>query len=260
MQEGVKTIGELVVAGAKAAELLEAIGKSFNEVARLVALPVVPALCVAVAARRNDGFGTGGLDGGNQGIAVVALVGNDSLRRDGLDQGSALGDIGDLARRQNEANRITQRIDAGMDLRGQSTSRAADRLIATVFLGAPAACWWARTMVASMKTSSRSAPPYNVSATRCQTPYVSQRANRTYTECQLPHSLGKSRQGQPVRAMYSTASTNRRLSAARPPLSVGLPGSKYAIRSHCVSLNIRRSMFNVQISGCEHKSATVNRS
>jgi hypothetical protein len=49
------------------------------------------------------------------------------------------------------------------------------------------------------------------------------------------------------------------LSAARPPLSVGFPGSKSAIRDHWLSLNIRRSICNIQNSGCKHKSATVNR-
>ena len=83
--------------------------------------------------------------------------------------------------------------------------------------------------MASINSSSRSAWSCKASATRCQTPYSSQRAKRIYTECQLPSSLGKSRHGQPVRARYRTASTKRRLSGARPPLSVGLPGSRFSI-------------------------------
>ena len=63
----------------------------------------------------------------------------------------------------------------------------------------------------------------------------------------------------PVRAMKSTASTKRRLSAARPPLSVGLPGNKPAIRNHCLSFNISRFMSNIQIPEYKHNSATVNR-
>jgi hypothetical protein len=42
-------------------------------------------------------------------------------------------------------------------------------------------------------------------------------------------------------------------------LSVGLPGSRCAIRNHCLSFNISRSMTYTQIPGCKHKSATVNR-
>ena len=170
--------------------MFEAIEESLDEVARLVAVPVDLAWRVPVATRRDDGLSAGGLDDLNQGIAVVALVGDHRLGGDGLEQGSALGDVSDLAAGQDQPDGIAQRIDAGMDLGGQSAPRAADRLIATVFLGAPAACWWARTIVASMNNSSRSASPWRASATRCHTPYVSQRAKRTYTECQLPNSFG----------------------------------------------------------------------
>jgi len=104
-------------------------------------MPVDFALVIAVATRRDDGFGPAAFNGGYQGIAVVAFVSDDGLGRNCLDQGGALGHIRHLAGRQNEANRIAQRIDAGMDFRRQSAPRAADRLIARVFLGAPAACW-----------------------------------------------------------------------------------------------------------------------
>jgi hypothetical protein len=259
MQEGVESAGKFVVSGCDTAELLEAIEESLDEVSCLVAVPVNISLGVAIASRWDYRFCTGGLDDVNQGIAVVALVGDDGAGRDCLNQGSALRDIGNLASRQDQTNRIAECIDTCMNLGGQPAPRATNRLIATVFLGAPAACWWARTIVASMKSSSKSASPWIASATRCQTPYSSQRANRTYTECQFPHSLGKSRQGDPVRARYKTASTKRRLSAALPPLSVGLPGNNSAIRNHCASFNIRRSMCHIQIPECEHKSATVNR-
>jgi len=259
MQEGVESIGKFVVSGCDAAELLETIEESLDEVSCLVAVPVDFALGVAIASRWDDRFGTGSLDDVDQGITVVTFVGDNRAGLDCLNQGSPLRDIGHLAGGQNQTNRVAQGIDTSMNLGGQPAPRATDRLIATVFLGAPAACWWARTIVASMKSSSRSASPWRASATRCQTPYSSQRAKRTYTECQLPSSWGKSRQGDPVRARNRTASTNRRLSAARPPLSVGLPGNNSAIRNHCASLNIRRSMFNIQIPGCKHKSATVNR-
>ena len=258
MQKGVESVGEFVVSGCDTAELLETIEKSFDEVSRLVSMPIDFALGVAVASRRDDGLGAGRLDGFDQSVAVVAFVGDDRAGGYRLDQGRALRDVSDLAGGQNQSNGIAKSVDTGMNFGRQSASRTADRLIATVFLGAPAACWWARTTVASMNSSSRSASPCSTSATRCQTPYPSQRAKRTYTECQLPSSFGKSRQGDPVRARYKTASTNCRLSAARPPLSVGLPGSKSAIRNHCSSLNIRRPMCNIQIPGCKHKSATVN--
>jgi hypothetical protein len=221
-------------------------------------MPVDWALIDSVAARRDIGNGVDSFDGFDQLIAVVAFVGGNSRGWNASDQRGALGHIGDLSAGQDQTQRIAQSINASMYFRRQSAARSADRLIATVFFGAPAACWCARTIVASMNNSSRSASPLSASATRAHTPPFSQRAKRTYIECQLPKSAGKSRHGQPVRAMKSTASTKRRLSAARPPLSVGLPGNKSAIRNHCLSFNIRRLMSNIQIPGCKHKSATVN--
>ena len=37
-----------------------------------------------------------------------------------------------------------------VDLRAQSSTRAPQSLVAAVFFGAPAACWWARTVVESI--------------------------------------------------------------------------------------------------------------
>lgn len=229
-----------------------------DEVSCLVAMPVGLALGRAVAPRRDDRLSTRGFNGFDQGVAVVSLVGDDSPGRNGRHQRGALRYVGLLSAGQDQTQRIAQRVDTGVDLGGQPAPRAADRLIATVFFRAPAECWWARTMVESMKSSSRSASPRSASAIRFHTPYASQRAKRTYTECQLPNSAGKSRQGLPTRAVYSTASTNSRLSAARPPLSVGFPGSRCSIRSHCPSLNIRRPIAHIQIPRCEHVLATVN--
>jgi hypothetical protein len=47
-------------------------------------------------------------------------------------------------------------------------------------LGAPAACWWALTIVESRKTSSKSASLAISANTRCQTPRSDQRAKRLY--------------------------------------------------------------------------------
>ena len=67
-----------------------------------------------------------------------------------------------LAAGQEEANRVAQRVDQGMDLGAQSAARAPDRLVLTSFFWAPALCGWARTMVLSIIAYSLSA-----SAARC---------------------------------------------------------------------------------------------
>jgi hypothetical protein len=48
--------------------------------------------------------------------------------------------------------------------------------------------------------------------TRCHTLVLPQREKRVNTLCQLPNSGGRSRQGEPVRATHSMASTNKRWS------------------------------------------------
>ena len=258
MQEGIESSRKFVVARGEATKLLEPMEESFNKIACLVSLPVIVTRSEAIASWRDDRLSAGGLNGGDEGVAVVALVRNDGIGRDGFHQGRSLVNVGPLTTGEDQSQRIAQGIHASVNLGRQTTPRAADRLIATVFFGAPAECWWARTTVESMNNSSRSASPWKASAMRDHTPPSSHRAKRTYTECQFPNSCGRSRHGLPTRAVYSTASTNSRLSAARPPLSVGLPGNKPSILAHCASLNIRRSICHIQIPGCKHKSTTVN--
>jgi len=201
MQESLETVGQFVVARRKATKLFESVEESLNEVSRLVAMPVDRALYRSVAAGRNDGLSAGRLDSFDQVVTVVALVSDDRLGLKGVNQRPALRDIGDLSSGQDQAQRVAERINTRMNLGGQPASRAADRWIAAVFFSAPAACWWARTTVESMNNSSRSASPCRASATRAHTPLTSHRAKRTYTECHLPNSAGKSRHGLPTRAV-----------------------------------------------------------
>jgi len=67
---------------------------------------------------------------------------------------------------------------------------------------------------------------------RSQTPFCDQRQKRIYAVNQLPNASGRSRHGEPVRAIQRTASIKSRLSRPRQPGSPGLPDSSGAIRSH----------------------------
>ena len=153
MQEGVESASELVVSGGEAAKLLEAIEESLDEVARFIAMPINGTLGFSITPRGNDRFCAGVLNGINQFVAVVAFVGNNSFGVDSFNKRSTLGDIRDFTAGKNQTQGIAQRIDACMNLGCQSASRTTDRLIATVFFGAPAACWWARTIVGSVHSS-----------------------------------------------------------------------------------------------------------
>ncbi len=140
MQKCVESACELVVARGEASKLFEAIEESLDKISGLVAVPVDRSLCRAIAARRNDGLSACGFNRFDQLVAVVTLIGDNSVGRDGCNQRTPLRHIGDLSTGENQAQRITEGVDTRMNLGRQPAPRASDRLIATVFLGAPAAC------------------------------------------------------------------------------------------------------------------------
>src|SRR5262249_32946208 len=75
-----------------------------------------------------------------------------------------------------------------------------------------------------------------------QIPRPSQRRKRLYTASQRPKSFGRSRQGSPVRARYSTASTNRRsLSTGGRPARDFKVARMGAISAHVLSVSSKRT-------------------
>ena len=170
-------------------------------------------------------------------VCIVSLVGSQTGGFQLAQQGQSFGTVSSLSARQMKAGEHTQAVHQSVNLGAQSAARAPDRLFA-FFFAAPAACWWARTIVLSMKTSSRSASPASLASTACHISARDHLEKRWYTLFHGPKSGGKLRQGLPVRAIHSTASTNSRLSPAVRPGSVDLPCSKGAIRSYWSSLSI----------------------
>src|SRR3954467_11258738 len=110
---------------------------------------------------------------------------------------------------------------------------------------APLAFWWTGTMVPSTRAYSKSGSSDRHAKTRSTTPPFTQRRKRWKTLFQLPKSLGKSRQGTPVRPRHSTASRNSRLSLAVAPGSEGLPGSSGAIFSQTASPTMNRDLSSI---------------
>src|ERR1700688_1839390 len=77
---------------------------------------------------------------------------------------------------------------------------------------------------------------------RHQTPLTLHRLKRRNTLFQSPNFSGRSRQGEPVRTIHSTPSTNIRLSRPVEPFWSGRPMISGAIRAHAASLNTNRSI------------------
>jgi hypothetical protein len=116
-----------------------------------------------------------------------------------------------MAPGETERQWIAQRIDDYVDFCRKTAARAADGLVTAPFLRAPALCWCALTMVASIIAYSLSGSSAKVLKRLSQTPLVAQREKRLWVFFQSPKRSGKSRQGAPERNFQITASTNRRL-------------------------------------------------
>jgi len=83
---------------------------------------------------------------------IEGAVAKDCVESDALDV--------PLARQQDKAQEVAQRIHHGHDFRGQAAARAADGLILSPAF-APLAFWRVETMVPSIRAYSRSGSPDN---------------------------------------------------------------------------------------------------
>ncbi len=232
--------------------MLDLVDESLDQIALFVEVLVVRDGSRAGAVRRDDRLGARVRNGGSKAIGVIALVSEQVFEGEAADQALCLADIGDLACRQNEADRIAKSVNSNADLGAQTAPRTPDRLIFGSPFWAPAACWCARTMVESMIRYSRSGCSPSSVKSRCQTPFFAHRRKRLNTLFQLPKSSGKSRHGAPARTSHNTASTNRRLSAPCRPLSPFLPGISGSIRCHCASVSARR--IKIALPSCDLES------
>jgi len=241
MQHRHKSSREFFVARRQSPELLDTIEKSFNKVAVFVNMVIVFSANNAVFPAGNDRLGVSRRNAYDKGAGVVSLVSHNSQGIKSIDQGLSLRYVRSFAASQKQTNRIFQSIHRSMNFCRQSATQAAD-VLRPFFFWAPAACWWARTMVLSIKSITKSGSPDTASANRAQVPFSHHRANRTYTLCQFPNSFGRSRHGEPVLAIQSTASKNNLLSLAVTPRSRCFPAQNGSNRDHWSSRNNNRSM------------------
>jgi hypothetical protein len=229
-QEG---CSQFVVSSRYASAMLESVDEPFDDVAELVPLAIVTARA-AVAARWDDRLGAGRANRFTQRIAVVPLVGNHVLGFDAFQQDSRASHVVAFPFGQMQLHRLEVVTDRDVDLGTEAPTGTSQRLgVLPPF--APAACWWARTIVESSSRFDNSESPPSVLSTRPQTSRLHQRLNRLYDVFHGPNRSGKSRHGAPVRAIQNTALTNIRLSWAVRPGSPDLPGSRGSIAVHCSS-------------------------
>ena len=119
--------------------MFELIEEALDEITFAIEREIAVALGLPVGFGRNDGSDSAVVEGRDEGIGIVGLVGNQSLWLGVVDQWLGASEIVSLAWGEHQLDGVAQRIDERVDLGGQSAARSADRL-RTVFFRAPAEC------------------------------------------------------------------------------------------------------------------------
>src|SRR3982750_1502713 len=184
---------------------------------------------------------------GDQGLAVEGPVTDQRVEGEPIDERRHANRIEALPWQEHEAHEIAERVGERQDCGGQAAFGATDGLAVRPPF-APCPWRWTLTMVASTMAYSMSGSSEQASNSRCQTSAFTQSRKRVKTLFQCPNRGGRSRQGLPVRAIHSTASTNRRLSLPLRPGSPGLPRHNGSIFAHWASVRMKRSIQGVKKS------------
>ncbi len=138
-----------VVSGSQMAELFQAGEAAFNAVTLFIEFFIVGALLFAIGLGRNDHLASHRFDMFDDGVRVIAFVGQHRLGSSLAQQGEGLGAVVDVSTREEKAQRLAELIAEQMNLGGQTSSGTPQSLVRPPFLRPVAACWWARTMVES---------------------------------------------------------------------------------------------------------------
>src|SRR3954469_22295035 len=190
---------------------------------------------------RDHDLGAALIEIGDDIIAVEGRVGDQGAELKTVDQRRDPDSVEALSGQQNEADEVAQGIGEGQDLGRHAALGAANGLARTPPF-APCPWRWTLTMVASTMAYSISGSSEAASKSRLKTSAFTQSRKRLKTVFQLPNSAGRSRHGLPVRAIHSTASTKRRLSAPLRPGSDFFPRQCGSILAHWASVSTYRSI------------------
>ena len=140
MNAGEESLGEFVVTSGDGSEMLEHVEKTLNEIAFAVEGEIACARGFSVRFGWDDWGDRSIVEGGNEGVGVEGLVGDQSAGRDSFDQRFGASEIVILAGAEHHLDRIAESVDERVNLGRQSAAGSADGL-RTVFFWAPALCW-----------------------------------------------------------------------------------------------------------------------
>jgi hypothetical protein len=166
-----------VISRSDATELFELVDRTFDQVAVLVEGWIEVSGPFKAAALRNDRPRPEAFDSIEDGVGVIAFVGNDDTRLEAIEKRHRLGRIMSLPGGKYEADRPPCLIDGEVDLGAQTTSGTPQsRILSPPF--PVAACWCARTMVLSIIRYSLPRSLVRATNIRSQIPFAAQRVKR----------------------------------------------------------------------------------
>ena len=157
--------------------MLEFVEEALDEVSLSVDAAIDRAMNQALACRWDMRLGPGGADKLEQGVGIVASVGDDMAASEIGEQLRRGPQIVGLPGGQHEPHRQAILVDDGVDLGAQSSTRTADGVILAPFFP-PAACWWARMIELSISAIEPGDLAARVSNTPTHTPARAHRLKR----------------------------------------------------------------------------------
>ena len=169
--------GELVEAGCDPPEVFHLAEEAFDAIALAVDAFGHGSLDDPVAWRGDAGFRSRRPDEVEEGMAVIAAVGDDMAACNAFQKGWSCVEVVDLTGREDNPDRQSALIHKRIYLGAQPPTRAADGVILAPFFP-PAACWWARMMELSINAMECGDLAASVSITLIQTPALAQRLKR----------------------------------------------------------------------------------
>ena len=157
--------------------MLEVAEEALDQVSLTIDASIDGSVDDPLAGRGDVRLGASGPDQVEQGISVVAAVGDDMAAFETGEQLWRGPQIVSLAGGEQQADWQAVLINHGVDLGAQSSTRTADGVIFAPFLP-PAACWWARMMELSINAMEPGERADRLSKTRTHTPARAHRLKR----------------------------------------------------------------------------------
>src|SRR5215213_277869 len=245
MDHSLEALIGFVGAHGDALELLELAKEVLDKMAPFVHFGIDLERDGAARMLRDNDLGAASVEIGDDVITVESLVGDQGAELKAVDQRRHPGRVKALPRQQHKADEIAQSVGEGQDFCRHAAFGVADGLARSPPF-APCPWRWTLTIVASTMAYSMSGSSEAASKSRSKTSARTQSRYRLKTVFQRPNIGGRSRQGLPVRAIHSIASTNRRLSAPLRPGSDFFPRQCGSIFTHWASVSTYRSIASLK--------------